>query len=179
MIKRSEKLAAVLLSSACVFGAFAVENSFINPGFEAGTSNWGCISNGQDAIIKFEVDATQIPFLSEGKQSLKITLTEKPKVYVCAMQGVQFPEKEVNLPKQIKISYNAPQTGACLLFNYIVGTDRKDIRNETIALKPGENFQTSTFDLKIPEGSRVLNLEIRVADKGSFWFDDISLVYNK
>jgi hypothetical protein len=175
----SKKLAAVLLSSASVFGALAEEKSFINPGYEAGTSNWRCISNGQDAITKFEVDATQIPFLSEGKQSLKITLTEKPKVYVCAMQGIQFPEKEVDLPKQIKISYKAPQTGAYLLFNYIVGTDRNDIRNETIALKPGENFQAAIFDLKVPEGMRALGLEIRVDDKGSFWFDDIRLVYNK
>lgn len=171
-------LAAALLSSTCVFGAVAADKSFINPGFEAGASNWRCISNGQDPITKFEVDTTEIPFLSEGKKALKITLTEKPKVYICAMQGIKFPEKEVNLPKQITISYKAPQVGAYLLLGYIVGTDRKDIRNESITLKPGENFQTSTFDIKVPEGTRALNLEIRIVDKGSFWFDDISLVYN-
>ena len=95
-----------------VFAAEVIQ--FTDGGFETGFGRpWRLVTNGQDDAVKVETVANDA---FEGRQALKVTLTEKMKSYCCVVQGLHVKD-DSQLPRKLSLTMRTPAKAEAL-FRY-------------------------------------------------------------
>jgi len=149
-----------------------------NPGFEEPAAphsyaGWYFVNHGQD-FIRGEIQAQDY---HSGLKAASVTVSQKPKIYVCWSQHICVKE-DAQLPDEISLWYRALDNPCQICMSFSAVEDGQVVRKggTSFNLEKSLDWKKITRKIDIPLGTRDILLEIRVTKEGYYCFDDVSLV---
>jgi len=151
-----------------------VTNLLTDPGYEENNGAWQFDARGQpEARANIQGQSYRH---GDGWSGAKVTVPNQPRQHVSWYQDVTIVDPE-HVPNEASIWFNGP-AGATLTAYPITLDDHESPLGEpkTVALRSAGDWEQNTLELDLPESTRRVRFEVRVAARGEFFFDDAALV---
>ncbi|MBQ6472943.1 MAG: hypothetical protein IJJ33_13245 [Victivallales bacterium] len=146
---------------------------FTDGGFENGfQSPWRVVHNGQEGTLKAE---TVTAGAFEGKNAVKVTLTEKLKTYSCIAQSIQVKE-EGRLPRKLSLALrNSAQVWIVFRYQMPKNAEGKiTFQYDTWTVPPAADWKVTERALTPRRGCTDVQIEVRFSEPGEYFVDAVS-----